>query len=895
MRVWLVIGLVLALLVVLPVVWAHADLLLAVPVPNTTLDAPPQEIRLTFSEPVEPRFSRVELLDSDGRRVETPPSEVDNENEIVLIPGDLEQGLYTVSWRVLSTKDGHVTRGSYVLGIGVEVVLSGSGTSENTAIPWDSAVIRWFNFLGLALGVGSVGFLFFMPEVEPPNRQMVWGGWLLLGFTSLLMLLLQVSQVADRSIFSLPELSLVEQTLGETRFGNWWLIRFGLWLILPNILWVAEKRWLLYGLALLVGVGILATQSLLSHASAAAEDNFAVVFSDGLHLLAMVLWVGGLASFVLAIPGRLQDPLTLGRWVARFSNYARLLVILLIITGIYAAWLQVGNWDALTSTDFGQALLVKLLLILPLLAIAGINLLLTARGLGRGDSLWVGRLRGLVISEIILLVGILGAVGVMTAAEPARSDWASQVDQPTPIQKTGTFDDVQVTLNLPNDVVGGKDFTVQFSGLDGQPPEDIYGAELLFDPLIEGVGESNLMLDERGEGVYAASGANLSVAGGWVIHIYADRGNKPTLRVDFGVPIKSLDETRRSLKPDTHQQNRLLIALGALLMLVGLGSLVWLRRLLFQERVVWLTGVLVVGGIVFLVSAGYRNDKAVPQTARFTPPPEVPAHLVILRTADRPALLTSNGTLYQPTGEDDWEVLPFDTPVHHAYVDAFDDLWVSCESGLFVLQDGAWQQVSDEPAGTILETHGYLYALGQQHLIRLESGRTDVASVRLLNPPQTPPENLVMLGDHTHGLLSDGKISRSADLGLSWQPLDVPESVELAITDISGNLLAATQEGIGTWNFMTQLWSPLTGLPDGQPIEGMEVYLDRLYVIAGGKLYLQRGDNWLAVAVPESEGAYFTSLVFQYPDKLWLLDAAQTRLWLSPDGDTWQPVPVNLP
>jgi copper transport protein len=893
MRWWVVFGIVLAALLLVRVAGAHADLLLAVPAPNSSLDESPQEIRLTFSEPVEPRFSRVDLLDSDGRLVETPPSEVENENEIVLIPGDLSQGLYTVNWRVLSTKDGHVTQGSYALGIGVAVTLSG-GADESAAIPWESALVRWFNFWGLALGVGSIGFLVFMPDVQPVNQRLIWMGWGVLGLTSVLMLLLQVSQVADHSIFSLPETSIVEQTLSETRFGTWWQVRLGLWLSLPAILWAAERRRVLYGLAMLVGVGILATQSLLSHASAASEDNLAAVLADGLHLLAMVLWVGGLVCFLAAIPKRLQDPATLGKWVAQFSNYARLLVILLILTGIYAAWLQAGNWDALTTTDFGQALLVKLVLMIPLLGIAGINLLLTAQRLGRGEVIWAGRLRGLVLGELVLLAGILGTVGVMTAAEPARNDWATQADQPTPIQKTGTFGDVQVTLSLPNDLVGGKDFTVRFSDAEGQPVEEIEAAELLFDPQIEGVGESRLVLNKRGEGVYTASGANLSVAGGWVIQVYGDRGNKPALRVDFGVPIKSLDETRRELKPDSQQQNRLLLGLGLLLLFGGAGWLVRQWRVLFQERAGLLAVSWLVGGVVFLASAGYQTDQTVPQIPRFTPSPEVPARLMVLRAADRPALLTPSGTLYQPIGEDGWEVMPFDVPINYAYMDAFDNLWVSSQAGLFVALDGEWQQVSSEAAGIILETHGYLYALGQEHLIRLESGKADAADVWLLDPPRQPLQNLVMLGDHTHGLLSDGTMARSADLGLSWYSLDVPEPIELAITDISGNLLAATQDGIETWNFMTQLWSPLVDLPEGQPIEGMEIYLDRLYAIAGGKLYLQRGDHWQAVAVPESEGAYFTSLVFQYPDKLWLLDAAQTRLWVSPDGDAWRPVTVNL-
>jgi putative copper export protein len=63
------------------------------------------------------------------------------------------------------------------------------------------------------------------------------------------------------------------------------------------------------------------------------------------------------------------------RQVTAFSNYARAAVPLLIVTGLYAAWLEVGSVEALLRTVYGQALLVKLILFLPLLAVAGINLL----------------------------------------------------------------------------------------------------------------------------------------------------------------------------------------------------------------------------------------------------------------------------------------------------------------------------------------------------------------------------------------------------------------------------------------------------------------------------------------------------------------------------------------
>src|SRR5262245_27503788 len=85
-------------------VWAHATLLRADPAPNAVIAEPPAEIRLWFSELLEPAFSYIRLSDSDGNPVATPASEIDRNNayQMALRPGDLPEGLYTVNWLALS-------------------------------------------------------------------------------------------------------------------------------------------------------------------------------------------------------------------------------------------------------------------------------------------------------------------------------------------------------------------------------------------------------------------------------------------------------------------------------------------------------------------------------------------------------------------------------------------------------------------------------------------------------------------------------------------------------------------------------------------------------------------------------------------------------------------------
>ena len=101
-------------------VFAHANLLRSTPAANTSLSTPPTEIRLWFTEAIDPDYSRLSLLDQNGERITLDNAQVDadDSHQLVSTVSDLPDGIYTASWRVVSTTDGHSTEGSFTFGIG---------------------------------------------------------------------------------------------------------------------------------------------------------------------------------------------------------------------------------------------------------------------------------------------------------------------------------------------------------------------------------------------------------------------------------------------------------------------------------------------------------------------------------------------------------------------------------------------------------------------------------------------------------------------------------------------------------------------------------------------------------------------------------------------------------
>jgi methionine-rich copper-binding protein CopC len=100
-------------------VFAHAFLDQATPPVGGTVPASPREIRLTFSEGVEPHFSGIELAADDGRTITTGPAVIDpgDAKQLVLAVPPLPAGRYRVSWHVVSV-DTHRTEGAYSFAVG---------------------------------------------------------------------------------------------------------------------------------------------------------------------------------------------------------------------------------------------------------------------------------------------------------------------------------------------------------------------------------------------------------------------------------------------------------------------------------------------------------------------------------------------------------------------------------------------------------------------------------------------------------------------------------------------------------------------------------------------------------------------------------------------------------
>jgi len=108
---WAAFATALAVLALSGSAWAHAELVDAVPAAGSTVDGPPSEIRLTFSETLV-EGSHIALYGEQFRAVANVTTIIAGSQMRGLVSTTLEPGAYTVEWTAISL-DGHTVSGSY--------------------------------------------------------------------------------------------------------------------------------------------------------------------------------------------------------------------------------------------------------------------------------------------------------------------------------------------------------------------------------------------------------------------------------------------------------------------------------------------------------------------------------------------------------------------------------------------------------------------------------------------------------------------------------------------------------------------------------------------------------------------------------------------------------------
>lgn len=416
---------------------AHAVLLRTTPPGRETLPQAPSQISLLFSEPIDPVFTAVQVRDATEQRVDLSDAHVDVANDHLLVaslrPG-LPSGVYTVSWRSLSTIDVHPDEGTYSLFVGVPVSTDPRAvaqTSTGSTATVETTVARWWFYLAASLFGGVLacwklvlsGVLGAGPEhagtrsamSRRARRAIVLGGIMLILGT----LFAAVAQAAAAANVSL--LGGVGQPLSDLllrgRYATIWWPRLGLEAVSLALIAFGGVEGLAADCALATLPAVLLTSSLTSHGAALTSSPGAGIIIDWVHIVGATAWVGGLLGLLVFLPvaSRASGAGILGRVLEQFFRYALAASALVIVSGSIQSGLELGSLSALIGTGYGQLILAKIGLVALMLVLAIVNEWRGRRAAGGP----VGLRRG-IRAELFVGALVLAVAAILSGTPPNR-------------------------------------------------------------------------------------------------------------------------------------------------------------------------------------------------------------------------------------------------------------------------------------------------------------------------------------------------------------------------------------------------------------------------------------------------------------------------------------------
>ncbi|MFI5640815.1 copper resistance CopC/CopD family protein [Streptomyces goshikiensis] len=374
--------------------FAHAGLSGSDPADGAVLKAAPQYVTLTFTESVSFSDDSLRVLSPQNERVNPRPARhVDGKDNTarVELSGTLPQGTYTVAWRVVSA-DGHPISGAFVFSNGKPsetAAVVATGSPDDTAVGRLYGVFRYVAYSGLALLVGAAAFvLVCWPAAATirPVRRLLALGWVALTASTVALLLLRGPYETAGQLTSALDPAQLGRTL-TGRPGGALAVRLVLLAAAAvSLRWLARRTTDRTGLGArlrpagaLFASALAVTWAAAEHASAGIQVPLAVPVAV-LHLLAMGVWLGGLITLLLLLRRRGSDGQEIpASAIGRFSALAFGAVAVLVATGVYQSWRQVGSWEALSTTSYGKTLLVKIAAVVLVLCAASFSRRWTAR------------------------------------------------------------------------------------------------------------------------------------------------------------------------------------------------------------------------------------------------------------------------------------------------------------------------------------------------------------------------------------------------------------------------------------------------------------------------------------------------------------------------------------
>jgi putative copper export protein/mono/diheme cytochrome c family protein len=415
--------------------------------------------------------------------------------------------------------------------------------------------------------------------------------------------------------------------LTRGRFAALWWARLALVLLaLGLVTWRGVRRW--PGQLALAATGLaLLTSSFNSHAAALLSGAYLGIAVDWLHFLAAAAWVGGLMSLVFVLPTAVHasqgtGERVLARAVARFSALALVAVIVLVATGTFQAWLEVGSWNGLVQTAYGLSITAKIGLLVLMLVFGAFNLLVVRPSLARKAAsgsataaLALARRFSLAVrAEAALGIVVLLVAAILTGLAPAREELARAASDAItggPVDKQVNANGLNARIQISPAVLGVNRLAVQLPGTD---PSQVERVQLTLTYLDQELGSQPVVLSQSSSApdTWETTTPLLSQAGNWQAELLVRRTGQDDARTALRFVVAGPGGAPQTTPAVVGAYPLLpspMVSLAYLLIAIGVGVAVWALVRAAREprrrRALRRQAAMVGAGLVILACGGY--------------------------------------------------------------------------------------------------------------------------------------------------------------------------------------------------------------------------------------------------------------------------------------------------
>jgi copper transport protein len=537
------------------VAFAHALVRSSDPADGALLQSAPRQVVITFTQTPDPTLSVLHVLDQSGKDVGSGPSSPVPGKPLefrVPLQASLPKGVFTVTWRVVSRVDGHVTAGSFSFGVGVQpgpnTGTTGGALTPTTPSPPPLAVVgRWAFYWGLAvlLGGAVAGLVWSRAGLPKGSRPLLTGAWLVCAGGLAAMI------VAERTVIGVSFGSLLRSGTGRAFVQR--TVAVAVVGAATAIVLARPVRGALIALAATVAAAMLV------HANAGhAPETAPTWFNVGVqwvHLLAVGVWIGGLMWLLLALRDATGEYRACA--VRRFSTLAGFALAVVALTGLSRLLDEVGwpqHWNRLFDTSFGWALVVKIGLVGGLILLGARN---RYRNVPRArDPSGVRALGRTVRLELVVAALALAATAVMSELAPAATVAAApRRTQPAEVVVTGHdfATTTRVRLAVTPGTVGPNRFEANVVDFDTGQPVPADAVSLSFSlPGRPDLATQRLDLSKSAGGLWTGQGTVLSMDGRWAVSVLVQEpsgGVEVPLTLQPRLPPENITVLRASGQP----------------------------------------------------------------------------------------------------------------------------------------------------------------------------------------------------------------------------------------------------------------------------------------------------------------------------------------------------------